>query len=259
MNVDKAGMSGDRDRLVAAALLEIAAGDDSGPIVAADALIRWSMRLLDVDGAGAGVMMADDRGVLRAVMVSSDAVRALETAELDAGRGPCVESHRTARAVIHADFDVPDARWPEFGPTARAGGMRAAHGIPVLRGGTAVGVLNLFRATSGGLTDADADLAHALTGAVAGTVDPEQSPTGSPAGAGEIAAGSAGTAVIDQAKGIMAVRLQVDIDTAHAVLRHVARERNRTMGDLAADVVDGTATITLPLTGSQTPPDHETD
>jgi hypothetical protein len=246
-------MSGDRDRLVASALLEIAAGDDGGPIVAADALISWSMRLLDVDGAG--VMMADDRGVLRAVMVSSDAVRVLEAAELDAGRGPCVETHRTARAVIHADVDVADARWPQFGPTARAGGMRAAHGIPVFRGGTAIGVLNLFRATPGGLTDADTDLAHALTGAVAGAVDPEQSPTGSPDGAGEVAAGSADTAVIEQAKGMMAVRLQVDIDTAFAVLRHVARDRSCTVGDLAAGVVDGTASITLPLTGAQTPSD----
>ena len=257
MNVFNAGMSGDRDRLVASAVREIGAGDDGGPIVAADALIRWSMRLLDVDGAG--VMMADDHGVLRAVMVSSDDVRVLEAAELDAGRGPCVESHRTARAVIHADVDVLDARWPEFGPMARAGGMRAAHGIPIFRDGTAVGVLNLFRATSGGLTDADADLARTLAGAVTGAGDPEQSPAQSPVSAGEVPAGSTGTAVIEQAKGIMAVRLQVDIDTAYAVLRHVARDRNRTVEDLAMGVVDGTATIALPLTGAQTPPDTYTD
>lgn len=94
MNVSDRAMSGDREQLVSTALMEIAAGDDSGAIEATGALIRWSLRLLDI--AGAGVMMANDRGVLRSVMVSSDAVRRLEIDELDQGRGPCVESHRTA-------------------------------------------------------------------------------------------------------------------------------------------------------------------
>jgi hypothetical protein len=257
MNVFDSGMSGDRERLIASALREIAAGEDSGAIQAADALVRWSMRLLDVNGAG--VMMADHRGALRSVMVSSDAVRTLEATELERGRGPCVESHRTASAVIHADVDVVDARWPEFGHSARVGGMRAAHAIPVLGGGTAIGVLNLFRATPGGLTNSDAELARALTGAVGdtvgGTVYPEQPSTGSPVSADEMAAAFADAAVIERAKGILAMRLRVDIDTAYAVIRHVARERHRAVGDLAADVVAGSVSITLPLTGARSPSD----
>jgi hypothetical protein len=243
-------MSGERERLVASALLEIAAGDDGGAIGAADALIRWSMRLLDVNGAG--VMMVDDRGVLRSVMVSSDAVRALEADELDRGRGPCVESHRTASAVIHADVDVVDARWPQFGPSARAGGMRAAHAIPVLGGGTSIGVLNLFRATPGGLADPDTALAHALTGAVGDAMYPTPPSTGSRVGADHVAAAFADAAVIERAKGMLAVRLGIDIDTASAALHHAARDRHGGLGALAAEVVSGTASITLPLTA--TPP-----
>ena len=245
MNVFDSGMSGDRERLVASALLEIAAGDGGGAIGAADALIRWSMRLLDVNGAG--VMMVD-RGVLRSVMVSSDAVRALEADELDRGRGPCVESHRTASAVIHADVDVVDARWPEFGSSGRAGGMRAVHAVPVLGGGTSIGVLNLFRATPGGLADSDAQVAHALTGAVGDTLYPKTSSTGSRVGADAVAAAFADAAIIERAKGMLAVRLRIDIDTAYAVLRHAARDRHGGLAALAADVVAGTANITLPLT-----------
>src|SRR4051794_36495370 len=92
--------SGDRERLIASAFAEINAGVDGDEIEAAHALTRWSVRLLDV--AGAGVMVADDRGTLRSVMVSSEAVRVLEAAELDQGQGPCVESHRLSRPVIHA-------------------------------------------------------------------------------------------------------------------------------------------------------------
>lgn len=249
MNVSDNATSGDRSQLVSAALLEIAAGDDTGAIEATGALIRWSMRLLDI--AGAGVMMADDRGVLRPVMVSSDAVRALEVDELDQGRGPCVESHRTASAVIHADIDVVDARWPQFGPSAQAGGMRAAHAIPIMQGGTAIGVLNLFRATPGGLADADTQVARALAGAVGAPthhahpqIEPEQ-----------MSAGFADAAVVEHATGMLAVRLRVDIDTASAVLRHVARDRTRTVAALAADVVAGTTHITLPLFVTPPPSD----
>jgi GAF domain-containing protein len=256
MNVFDSGMSGDRRRLVASALVEIAAGDDGDAIEAAHALIRWSMRLLDVDGAG--VMMADHRGVLRSVMVSSEAVRALEAAELGRGRGPCVESHRSACAVIHADIDVVDPRWPEFGPLARAGGMRAAHAIPVLGGGgAAIGVLNLFRATPGALPDADAALAHTLASAVGAAVYHGPSSTGTDVGAEQLASALADAAVIERAKGMLAVRLRVDIDTAYAVLRQVARDGNRAVGALAGDVVSGTASITLPLTVA--PPHDATD
>ena len=253
MNVFDSGVSGDRQRLVASALVEIAAGNHGDAIEAADALIRWSMRLLDVNGAG--MMLADDRGALRSVMVSSDAVRVLEADELDRGRGPCVESHRSACAVIHADVDVVDARWPDFGRLARAGGVRAAHAIPVLGGGTAIGVLNLFRATPGGLADPDAAAAHALADAVGDIVCRGRSSAGTRVGAEELATAFADAAMVERAKGMLAVRLQVEIDTAYGVLRHVARHRNLGVGALAAGVVAGTANIVLPLSVASHPPD----
>ena len=76
MNGIDSGISVDREQRVAGAFVEIAAGGDGDAIEAAYALASWSMRLLDVKGAG--VMMEDDRGVLRSVIVSSDAVRDLE-------------------------------------------------------------------------------------------------------------------------------------------------------------------------------------
>ena len=250
MNGIDSGSSGDREQLVAGAFVEIAAGGDGDAIEAAYALASWSMRLLDVKGAG--VMMADDRGVLRSVIVSSDAVRDLEAAELDRGRGPCVESHRVARAVIHADAEVTDPRWPEFGPQARAAGMRAAHAIPVLGGDIAIGVLNLFRATPGGLSESDAVLAQQLADAAGTVVDQPRQSTGTQVDAEALAAGFADAAVTERVNGILAVRLRVDIDTAHAVLRRVARERGCAVAELAAAVAAGTTTIALPL--SVTPP-----
>jgi len=46
--------------------------------------------------------------------------------------------------------------------------------------------------------------------------------------------------LIEQAKGVLAERLQVHLDDAFALLRDSARRRNRRLSDLAQAVVDGT-------------------
>jgi len=244
--------SGQRGRLIATAVEEIGAGNDGSAIEAAHALARWSMRLLDVSGAG--VMLTDDRGALRSIMVSSDLVDRLEAAELRQGRGPCVESHLRARAVIHADVQQVDSRWPEFGALAREGGVRGAHAIPVLDAGTAIGVLNLFRATTGGLNDPDTAVAHLLADTAGAAIGARAAPEAL-VDARELTAAVADAALIQRATGMLAVRLQVDLESARAVLRRVALDRGLGIDTLAGDVIAGTTTISLPLSIAPRPPD----
>ena len=45
--------------------------------------------------------------------------------------------------------------------------------------------------------------------------------------------------LIEQAKGVLAERLQVDVDQAFAILRSGARSRNRRLSELAQAIVDG--------------------
>jgi AmiR/NasT family two-component response regulator len=53
--------------------------------------------------------------------------------------------------------------------------------------------------------------------------------------------GAAGRQVIiDQAKGILAERLSLDMDYAFSLLRDTARSRNLRLSDLARNLVDGT-------------------
>ena len=49
--------------------------------------------------------------------------------------------------------------------------------------------------------------------------------------------------VIEQAKGVIAERRQVDMDQSFALLRGTARTSNRRLSELARAVVDGTDTI----------------
>ena len=66
-------------------------------------------------------------------------------------------------------------------------------------------------------------------------------------GGAELAAAIADAAIVQRATGMLAARLRIDIDTARAVLRRVAVNRDLNVGRLADGVVAGTATITLPL------------
>ncbi len=49
--------------------------------------------------------------------------------------------------------------------------------------------------------------------------------------------------LIEQAKGVLAERLRLDVDDAFAVLRSGARSHNRRLSDLAQAIVDGSEQI----------------
>jgi hypothetical protein len=59
--------------------------------------------------------------------------------------------------------------------------------------------------------------------------------------------------VIEQAKGILAERLQVSPDEAFLLLRRFARDRNYRLTELAGDVIRGTAPIASPPAASSGP------
>ncbi|MDI6101387.1 GAF and ANTAR domain-containing protein [Actinoplanes sp. NEAU-A12] len=255
MNATQTASSGDRDQLIARAFVELAAaaGEGGHAVDVAHTLARWSLRLLDVSGAG--VMLPDQRGVLTSMAVSSEAVRALEHEELAAGRGPCVESHRQARELVFADVDIADERWPGFGPSARAGGIRAVHAFPMLAGEKAVGVLNLFRPSTGGLAGPDSHLARSMAAAAGDTVCRLRRQARAEIRMGELTTALAEAASVERAKGMLAVRLHLDPDTVSAVLRHTARARRLRVGQLAEAVLAGTGTVDFPLVVD--PPDAD--
>ena len=60
--------------------------------------------------------------------------------------------------------------------------------------------------------------------------------------------------IIEQAKGKLAERLEVDMDQAFTLLRNRARASNRRLSDLARAFVDGTEPLTGPAVGRTLPP-----
>jgi hypothetical protein len=59
--------------------------------------------------------------------------------------------------------------------------------------------------------------------------------------------------VIEQAKGVLAERLQISTDDAFAVLRRAARSHNWLLSDLAGDVASGSADVARTLSSAHAP------
>ena len=192
--------------------------------------------LLAVDGAG--VMLEDRHGDLRFIAASNDDIGGIEQLQVETGEGPCVTAHRTGTAVLIDDLETT-AQMPDFTPRALAAGIRAVYSFPMRIDDVNVGALNLYRAAAGSL-DEDAVTAAQLLADLATTyllsVDAVDRTTRL---ASQLQQALDSRIVIEQAKGKLSAIWQVDVTTAFERLRRHARDSQRLLHDLAADVVDG--------------------
>ena len=192
------------------------------------------VELLEV--AAAGLVLADQSGSLVTVAASDERARLLELFEAQNDEGPCRDCYRLGVAVVNVDLEEARTRWPRFAPQAIAAGFGSANALPLRLRSQVVGSLNLFHAGPGGLGSEQLRLAQAL--ADAATIGILQQRT---IRHGEVAAAQLQTAltsrvVIEQAKGVLAERLQMSTDDAFGVLRTAARSRNRLLSEVAREV-----------------------
>jgi anti-sigma regulatory factor (Ser/Thr protein kinase) len=103
------------------------------------------------------------------------------------------------------------------------------HAVPVRLRGEVIGVLTLYGSAPGTLTDADLHTARALADLI-GPALHQQS-------AAEVQRAVAGRVVVEQAKGVVAELLGLDVPGAFTELRRCARVAGRRLTDVAADIV----------------------
>ena len=206
------------------------------------------VEVLDIDAAG--LMLAADGG-LRVMASSSEAMRVLELFELQAQQGPCLDCYRTGAPVVNQDLAEGSARWPQFAAEALAAGFRSVHALPMRLRGSVIGALNLFHGEAGSMHRADIDAAQAF--ADVATIAILQHRAASEAYAlNEQLRGALNTRiVIEQAKGMIAERRDLDMERAFATLRNHARSHNLRLADVATDVIEGRVPV---YTLDPTPP-----
>ncbi|GAA2701439.1 ANTAR domain-containing protein [Actinoplanes palleronii] len=187
----------------------------------------------------AGIMIGDNPGNLRVLASSSEQARLLELFEVEAHQGPCVDCFVSGRAVADPDLDAPDPRWARFAARAREAGFHAVHAIPMRLRDDVVGVLNLFSARSGGLEPAVMDSARALANTAALGLLQHRAIEYRQVLAEEVQHAMNSRVSIEQAKGIVAEHLGLDMPAAFAELRRFAARSGLRLSDLATAVTAG--------------------
>ncbi len=144
--------------------------------------------------------------------------------------------------MVNVDLDGARERWPQFAPQAIDGGFRSANALPLRLRSQVVGSLNLFHAETGGLGETELPLAQALADAATIGILHQQIVRRGEIVTGQLQLALNSRVVIEQAKGVLAERLQISPDDAFEVLRGAARSRNRLLSDLAREVATGPQT-----------------
>ncbi|GIE90953.1 GAF and ANTAR domain-containing protein [Actinoplanes regularis] len=203
-------------------------------------LTERCVELLGVTAAG--LMLTDGAGNLQVVAASSERTRLLELFQLQTDEGPCVDCFRTGTAVSVDDLTTA-RRWPRFTTAASQAGFAAVHALPMKLRTEVIGALNLFETEPGALDQEKLRVGQALADIATVGLLQQRAIHARDVLTEQLQAALNSRVLIEQAKGLLAERLQIDVAQAFTILRSTARNHNRKLSDLAQALVDGTERV----------------
>jgi transcriptional regulator with GAF, ATPase, and Fis domain len=190
---------------------------------------------LAVEGVGAsmaGLTIRDDRGHPTTVVHTERTVLALDQAQYDSDRGPCLDAART-----HDVLEMPDARdesrWPEFAAAALEHGIISSLSVPVVVAADGLGALNFYDSNPGFFDAERRRLALLFAGQCAVTSQFWSASSE----ATNLARAMESRSVIEQAKGVIMATTGCDADGAFVLLREQSQQENRKLRDIASEII----------------------
>ena len=187
----------------------------------------------------AGVVLADETGTLRSVASSSETARLLDLFELQNQEGPCLDCFRSGIPVVNASLDS-SGRWPNFSREAQRLGFHFAHAVPMRLRERIIGAVNIFTSEKSRLDESDVALAGALADIATIALLQERSIREARVLNEQLQGALHSRVVIEQAKGMLAERHQIELDESFALLRSYARRNNQKLSDVAIALLEGT-------------------
>jgi hypothetical protein len=203
---------------------------------------------LDVDGAAISLLTTT---VSRETLWATDAVaELLEDLQFTLNEGACMEAASTGRPVAVSDvhLGVQAARWPMFAAAvAEQTRVRALFALPLQWGVVNLGVLDLYRAAPGELSELQwTDAVSAADTAALMMLGQRTDPGDHDGGWLDSVFGH--RAEVHQATGMVLAQLGISADDALARLRAHAFVHQRLLIDVARDVVDRRLVFTRDMT-----------
>jgi AmiR/NasT family two-component response regulator len=193
-----------------------------------------------LDLAGAGLALRTPDGDLGFVTATDGRATKVEQVQLETGDGPCYQAFRTGAVVRLCDAETDD-RWPAYREACEKVGYRAVLGVPVPVGShdPALGALNLYADEVRAWTGDELAAASLLSNMAAGYVVTRRSQRASDELAAQLRHALDARVVIEQAKGVLAVRQGIGTAEAFEEIRERARSEQRRVRDVAAELLAG--------------------
>ncbi|MFC4021537.1 GAF and ANTAR domain-containing protein [Micromonospora sp. GCM10011542] len=210
--------------------------DDFDVIEFLHVLTERCVQLLGVSAVG--LLLTDQQRTLQVVAASSERTRLLELFQLQTDQGPCVDCFRSGQPVSVADLPAA-GQWPRFTAAAAEAGFASVHALPMRLRSEVIGALNLFDVQPGALDEGRLRIGQALADVATIGLLQQRAIHRRDILTEQLQTALNSRVLIEQAKGVLAERLQVDVGEAFVLLRGTARSHNRRLSDVARAIVDG--------------------
>ncbi|MCU1501974.1 MAG: hypothetical protein JWM12_1328 [Ilumatobacteraceae bacterium] len=208
-----------------------------------DLLTTLALRCIDLLGvAAAGILLVDEHSHLRVVGASSEQIQLLELFQIQNEQGPCLDCYRTGVTVTNADM-AAGSPWPLFASECIDAGFPSVAAVPLRLRDLTLGCLNMFMSEPRPMTDTDIALARALADVATIAIVQDQLIRAAAVREGHLQHALNSRVVIEQAKGMISERAQIDLDQAFSRLRNYSRSNNRGLTAVATAVVAGTLPV----------------
>jgi hypothetical protein len=186
--------------------------------------------------AAVALMVRNSAGTLEPVSATSHRAVELELLQGQAATGPCVDAVRLDAHVESASRADMEERWGEVGRAIGQAGFGSVHAYAMHWEGEALGGLNIFRIEASPATEEEQTVGQLFADIATLTLVRAQVPAERVTA--RIHEAITARAVIEQAKGVLAYQLDLDMAAAYDALLAEAQRSGRPLSETAKDVVE---------------------
>ena len=204
-----------------------------------DLLYELVYTCVDVlDASAAGLLLASKGGTLHLVASSTESARMLELFQIQHQEGPCLDCFRSGSPVRTERLDGSETRWPRYALAASEQGYLQALALPMRLRGQVIGALNLLVDTDAPPISAQATpVAQAMADVATIAILTDRLARSRDLLNEQLHVALESRVVIEQAKGTLATRLDIDHGEAFALLHRRSRDQRRPLRAVAADMI----------------------
>lgn len=189
-----------------------------------------------------GLLLADSHDRLQVMASSSERMRMAELLEVQYEEGPCFDCYRLGQPVLNESLFVSRHRWPRFTPMARDREFQMVHALPLRLRNRVIGAMNIFDTRPDEISPAELHLTRALADAATIGILQERAVKEHSDLSAQLQGALNSRIVVEQAKGVVAERLRIDMDASYGVIRGYARSHNSQLASVAEAVIEGSLT-----------------